>query len=256
MANGTPDFRFRNQLNVAGIAGLLADKKSKEEQIKASQQRRRNENIQLLLQSVQLGSNLASQGIARSQAKQERQARASFADLLGQSATLTPTGQTTQAQSSLFPQLTEAAVSAPRSQTPEFQAQLRQAAARVSPGSAAQAVLQQRDPLKQEIRLAELEKIRAQTAKAKRPPKPSAGEQRLSEFATRKVLKDAGFTKKEIREGVTKNGGLLPKRIKKRDADALKGKAGFSFNFGGVAPDTPGGGSTPTADSVSQNLGF
>jgi len=267
MANAPLDFRFRKQLNVAGIASLLANKNVKEEQIRSSRDRSQQDRFSFLLNAVNLGSNLATSALNRSMVKQTQVAQAGLADALGsltsvqqrsdQPALQQPIQQFSSAgepTGQVQPTLGE--TTAPQAAL----AEVRKQASLVSPGSAAQSVFQdQADPLGEDIQRANLAKIKAQTAKAQRPEKIAAGEQLLSVFATRKVLKDAGFKPKEIKAGVSKDGITLPKRMKKRDADALKGKAGFSFNFGSAAPlpeELGLKGKSPTGSNVADKFGF
>lgn len=254
----TPDFRFRSQFPISGVANLIASKRQREEQIRESQQQQKSQKFNDLMRLVQLGSTLATQGVARADARQKEQARTGLADAVANLSAIQerqgetflqspiqqfgPGGQPTGAVTPTLQQTTA---------LPAAQTEARRAAALVSPGSAAQRILQPPkpvDPLERELTQAKIEKIRA-------PKAPTEGDKLLSVFATRSALRNAGFSAREIRAGVAKDGTKLPKRISKREASAIR-KTGFSFDFGSIPPEPTQGGGAPTAESVSGRLGF
>lgn len=78
----TPDFRFRSQFPVSGIASLLAQKPVLEQEMRIREEQNQRARFSSLLQAVELGSDLATQGLARSQAKQEMQAKQNLSDAI------------------------------------------------------------------------------------------------------------------------------------------------------------------------------
>lgn len=158
MANGAPDFRFRNQLNVAGIANVLASKPGREEQIKASRQQRQLGQLSFLLQSVNLGSQLANSAINRSMVKQTRVAQAGLANAIESLTSVQQMAPTPILQSPITqfqrlplgmqgpPFISSGQVQPTLGQTTAGQNALSRAttaAARVSPKFAAQAIIKQ-----------------------------------------------------------------------------------------------------------------
>lgn len=83
MANG-PDFTFKPSLDIVGLASLLSQKAEREQQMRLADEQNKRQRFATLLQAVELGSNLATQGLQRSALKQEIQAKRGIGDAIDQ----------------------------------------------------------------------------------------------------------------------------------------------------------------------------
>ena len=128
-----PDFRVQQQVPIAGLAELLASSPVKEAQIKALNEERRQSRFNTLLNAVKTGSDLATAGLARSQARQTMQARTNLAEIMGrfgQSTTRATPAFGPPVESGQGPLALERTTFG---QTPEYQSKLLSAAANVAP---------------------------------------------------------------------------------------------------------------------------
>ena len=159
-----PDFRVQQQVPIAGLAELLASRPVKEAQIKALDAERRNNRFNTLLNAVKTGSDLATAGLARSQAKQEMEARKGLAEILGSF------GRSVTRATPAFGPPTEAGQSplaferTTFGQTPEFESELLKRATMVAPEQfgaqiAKSAFPDQMDPLDRLKKIKEIEKL-------------------------------------------------------------------------------------------------
>ena len=128
-----PDFRVQQQVPIAGLAELLASRPVKEAQIKALDEERRQSRFNTLLNAVKTGSDLATAGLARSQAKQEMEARRGLADILGrfgQNVSRGTIAEGPRLESGEAPMVFQRTTFG---QTPEFESELLKRASMVAP---------------------------------------------------------------------------------------------------------------------------
>lgn len=159
-----PDFRVQQQVPIAGLADLLAQKPVREAQIKALDAERRNNRFNTLLNAVKTGSDLATAGLARSQAKQEMAARNSLAEIMGsfnKSVTRATPAFGPPTESGQSPLALERTTFG---QTPEYESQLLSRAAAVAPEQfgariAQRAFPDELDPLDRLKKIKEIEKL-------------------------------------------------------------------------------------------------
>jgi len=83
MANH-PNLRLQQSLDVPGIARLIAQRPVQEEQIRASQQQRRQQKFSSLLETVRLGASLAEQASLSAQRRQAMTRKAEFNSIVEQ----------------------------------------------------------------------------------------------------------------------------------------------------------------------------
>jgi hypothetical protein len=270
MANG--DFRFRPTLNVAGIADLLASRKIREEQIKQGKVQQKLSTLGTLMQAVQLGSNLATQGLARSQVRQELDARSAMTDILARGSQPAPGPVTTQAtvfdrppagaEGPVFQRQIPITPSVPFRETPEFRQELLSTfpGAPGGPQIVAQEAFRREDPLRARLTESQIRKNVAAAKKARQGSRVPSKEQ----LAPEPVVVDA-FAKslKTSNENVAKlqEQGLLPKRLTFNQVQSLKGESLIDALLrqglvgGNVGFEAGGGGTDPNA-TVDNLLGI
>jgi len=264
MANGTPDFRFKSQFPIAGVANLISNKRVKEEQIRASQSQQKNQQIQTLLQAINVGSQLATSALARSTQRQTEISKAGLADAVanltgleqrqGQTFLQSPIqqfgrqGQPTQAISPTFDKTEAGGPEALQAARANVQRQ----ATLVSPGSRAQAIIQ---PRKQPTALdIEEQKARIGGLQRKGGPKARAGAEIVPDEITVAILRDIGKKDDFINNLKKQRDGKLELTQKQLDT-ILKANGVNPFNIllRSIATGRTGGGGLD-ADQTVDNL--
>lgn len=158
-----PNFKFRSQFPISGIAQLLAQKPVREEQIRASQQSRQSQRLNSVLQSLQLGAQF------------ERQARQRRTQLEAEEAARETKEKTSSLAQSLAtdPSIVPGVVPiGPQTADVQQRQDLVRTAAELSPATGVKQVFKEGPS---ELDIANLERIRALTKKARQDAKGKKG---------------------------------------------------------------------------------